>query len=174
MRSCSRERQLCAFLLLAPVYVWERKGQRGMCDEFYERTQTMASKITVGYKKMVEDANASVTVLEPAEAIALAEDPNIVLVDLRDPRELAREGKIPGAFHCPRGMLEFWIDPESPYAKSVFQEDKTFVFYCASGWRSALSAKTAQDMGLAPVAHIGGGFTAWREAGLPTSTTQAA
>ena len=89
----------------------------------------MASKITVGYKKMLEDASASVRKLEPADAIALAEDPNIVLVDLRDPRELAREGKIPGAFHCPRGMLEFWIDPESPYAKSVFQEDKTFVFY---------------------------------------------
>jgi rhodanese-related sulfurtransferase len=88
-------------------------------------------------------------------------------VDIRDPRELEREGRLPGAFHCPRGMLEFWIDPESPYAKPLFQEDKTFVFACAGGWRSALAAKTAQDMGLKPVAHMAGGFGAWKAAGLP-------
>jgi rhodanese-related sulfurtransferase len=90
-----------------------------------------------------------------------------VLVDLRDPRELEREGKMPGAFHCPRGMLEFWIDPESPYHKTVFAQDKKFVFFCAGGWRSALAAKTAKDMGLTPVAHIDGGFGAWKKAGGP-------
>ena len=89
------------------------------------------------------------------------------MVDLRDPRELEREGRIPGAFHCPRGMLEFWIDPESPYHKPIFAEDKRFVFFCAAGWRSALSAATAHDMGLQPVAHVEGGFTAWKEAGGP-------
>jgi rhodanese-related sulfurtransferase len=88
-----------------------------------------------------------------------------VIVDIRDPRELEREGKIPGSFSCTRGMLEFWIDPASPYGKPIFQEDKKFIFHCASGWRSALAAKTAQDMGLKPVAHLGGGFTAWRDAG---------
>ncbi|WP_274627528.1 rhodanese-like domain-containing protein [Arvimicrobium flavum] len=125
----------------------------------------MPSKITQGYKAMLEAANAAVRGLAPEEAVALKGRDDVVFVDLRDPRELTREGKIPGAFHCTRGMLEFWIDPESPYAKPIFQEDKTFVFYCASGWRSALAAKTAQDMGLAPVAHVAGGFTAWRNAG---------
>ena len=79
-----------------------------------------------------------------------------MLVDLRDIRELHREGKVPGAFHCPRGMLEFWIDPSSPYHKPKFAEDKRFVFFCAAGWRSALAAQTAQRMGLKPVAHIRG------------------
>ena len=92
-------------------------------------------------------------------------DDGVVFVDLRDPREVQREGRIPGAFSCPRGMLEFWIDPESPYAKPIFAEDKRFLFYCASGWRSALAARTAQEMGLENVAHVGGGFTAWRHAG---------
>ncbi len=78
--------------------------------------------------------------------------------------QLKREGKIPGAFSCPRGMLEFWIDPESPYHKEIFNQDKTYVFYCASAWRSALSAKTAIDMGLKPVLHIEGGFMAWKKA----------
>ncbi len=88
-----------------------------------------------------------------------------VLVDLRDIREIKRSGKIPGAFSCPRGMLEFWIDPDSPYHKDIFNQDKTYVFYCASAWRSALSAQLAMEMGLAPVAHIEGGFTAWLKAG---------
>lgn len=128
----------------------------------------MAQKIEVGIKAMLEAANAQVSTLEAVDAKSLIDDADTVFVDLRDPRELKREGKIAGAFHCPRGMLEFWIDPESPYAKSEFQQDKHFVFYCASGWRSALAAKTAQDMGLAPVSHIGGGFSAWREAGGET------
>ena len=103
--------------------------------------------------------------IEPAEALAFPSDNGVVLVDLRDPREREREGTIPGAFSCPRGMLEFWIDPESPYAKAIFAEPRRFVFFCASGWRSALAAKTAQDMGLAKVSHLAGGFTRWREAG---------
>ena len=125
----------------------------------------MPSKIIHGYKQMLAEANAAVRNLTPEEAMAMKDREDVVFVDLRDPRELTREGKIPGAFHCTRGMLEFWIDPESPYAKPIFQEDKTFVFYCASGWRSALSAFTAQSMGLAPVAHISGGFSGWRDAG---------
>lgn len=133
----------------------------------------MASKITLGYKAMLEAANSAVRSVSAGEAMTMAGRDDVVFVDLRDPRELAREGKIPNAFHCTRGMLEFWIDPASPYAKPIFQEDKTFVFYCASGWRSALAAKTAQDMGLAPVAHVAGGFTAWREAGGAVETIEA-
>jgi rhodanese-related sulfurtransferase len=127
----------------------------------------MPQTITKGYKALLAEANAAIETLPTADAIALAQDPRVVFIDLRDPRELEREGKLPGAFHCPRGMLEFWIDPESPYAKPVFQEDKRFVFFCAGGWRSALAAKTAQDMGLKPVAHIEGGFGAWKKAGGP-------
>jgi rhodanese-related sulfurtransferase len=118
-----------------------------------------------GYKQLLAEANAEIVAVPAAEALKLADDQGVLFVDLRDPRELEREGQIPGAFHCPRGMLEFWIDPDSPYFKPVFGDAKRFVFYCASGWRSALSTKTAQDMGLANVAHLAGGFTAWREAG---------
>ena len=118
-----------------------------------------------GYKQLLAEANAEITTVPAAEALKLAGDQGVLFVDLRDPRELERDGQIPGAFHCPRGMLEFWIDPESPYFKPVFGEAKRFVFYCASGWRSALSTKTAQDMGLENVSHLAGGFTAWREAG---------
>jgi rhodanese-related sulfurtransferase len=116
---------------------------------------------------MLAEANAAVTTLNVAEAKDLLEREDVLFVDLRDPRELAREGRIPGAFHCPRGMLEFWIDPASPYAKPQFQQDKCFVFFCAGGLRSALSAHTAQKMGLAPVAHVEGGFSAWKKAGAP-------
>ncbi len=98
--------------------------------------------------------------------------PDVVFVDLRDPREMEREGNLPGAFACTRGMLEFWIDPESPYAKPIFLEPKRFVFFCAGGWRSALAAKTAQDMGLENVAHIEGGFGAWKKAGGPFDEPQ--
>ena len=127
----------------------------------------MPQTITKGYKALVDDATREITTLSVAEAQGLLADPDVVIVDLRDPRELEREGKMPGAFHCPRGMLEFWIDPESPYHKPVFAEDKRFVFFCGGGWRSALAAKAAQDMGLKPVAHIAGGFTAWKKAGAP-------
>ena len=118
-------------------------------------------------KDMVAEANEHVARLSADEAIARHGDENTLFVDLRDPRELSREGKVPGAFHCPRGMLEFWIDPESPYAKEEFQSGKDIVFYCASGWRSALSAKTAQDMGLPNVSHVESGFGGWKKAGGP-------
>jgi rhodanese-related sulfurtransferase len=118
-----------------------------------------------GYKALLEEANALVETLAVEAALPLHGDAAVVFVDLRDPREIQREGRIPGAFSCPRGMLEFWIDPDSPYAKPVFQEPKRFVFYCASGWRSALAARTAQEMGLDGVSHLGGGFTAWKQAG---------
>lgn len=127
----------------------------------------MAQTITTGYKALLAEANARITTLSVEEAKALLGRDDVTFVDLRDPRELERDGKVPGAFHCPRGMLEFWIDPESPYAKPQFQEDKRFVFFCGGGWRSALAADIAQTMGLKPVAHIEGGFGAWRKAGAP-------
>jgi rhodanese-related sulfurtransferase len=127
----------------------------------------MPQTITRGYKTLLDEANAKIETLPAADAIALHGREDVVFVDLRDPRELEREGRLPGAVHCPRGMLEFWVDPESPYHKPVFAQDKTFVFFCAGGWRSALSAATAQDMGLKPVAHVQGGFTAWKKAGGP-------
>jgi rhodanese-related sulfurtransferase len=127
----------------------------------------MPQTITRGYKAIVAEANAKIETLSPQDAVKLHGREDVVLVDLRDPRELEREGKVPGAFHCPRGMLEFWIDPESPYHKPVFAQDKRFFFFCACGMRSALAAATASDMGLKPVAHIEGGFGKWKEAGGP-------
>jgi len=120
-----------------------------------------------GFRRLLEEANAEIETLGVADAIALHGRSDVLFVDLRDPRELEKEGRIPGAFHCPRGMLEFWIDPESPYHRKVFAEPKRFLFFCAGGWRSALATKTAQDMGLEKVAHIEGGFGAWRKAGGP-------
>jgi rhodanese-related sulfurtransferase len=121
-----------------------------------------------GYKQLLEEANAEVTAIAPADAVPLlAKKDEVTFIDIRDPRELEREGKIPGAVHCPRGMLEFWIDPESPYHKPVFAEGKKLLFFCAGGWRSALAAKTAQDMGLENVAHLEGGFGKRLEAGGP-------
>jgi rhodanese-related sulfurtransferase len=125
----------------------------------------MPQVITKGYKALLAEAEQQIETLDVAQVQALAGRDDVVLVDIRDPRELEREGRMPGAFHCTRGMLEFWIDPESPYAKPLFQEDKTFIFFCAGGWRSALAAKTAHDMGLKPVAHMRGGFGAWKQAG---------
>ena len=101
------------------------------------------------------------------EAETLIDDPGTVFVDIRDVRELQREGKLPGATHAPRGMLEFWVDPDSPYHRDVFAQDKRYVFYCASAWRSALATHTVQTMGMENVCHMAGGFTAWREAGKP-------
>lgn len=125
----------------------------------------MAQTITKGFKALLEEANAQVRTLSVDEAKAMLGSAEVQFVDLRDPRELEREGRMPGAFHCPRGMLEFWIDPESPYAKPQFQQDKTYIFFCAGGWRSALAARAAQEMGLKPVAHIEGGFGAWKKSG---------
>jgi len=120
-----------------------------------------------GYRALLDEANAEIEALSPLEAAGLLGDDATIFVDLRDPREIEREGNMPGARHCTRGMLEFWIDPESPYHKPYFAPGKTFVFFCAGGWRSALATKTAQDMGLTPVKHITGGFGAWKAAGLP-------
>ncbi len=127
----------------------------------------MPQNIQRGIKSLLDQANAEIETLTAAQAIEAAKSEDVVIVDIRDPREIEREGRIPGAYSCTRGMLEFWIDPASPYAKEIFQQDKKFIFHCAGGLRSALAAKTAQDMGLKPVAHIGGGFAAWREAGGP-------
>jgi len=119
-----------------------------------------------GYKQLLDEANAEIVAVEPAAALDLHAS-GAVFVDLRDPREREREGTIRGAFSCPRGMLEFWVDPESPYAKPIFAEPKRFVFFCASGWRSALATKTVQDMGMDNVSHLAGGFSAWKSAGGP-------
>jgi rhodanese-related sulfurtransferase len=130
----------------------------------------MPQTIHRGIKAMLDEANAEIETVSAEAAIAAYQNgasSDVVLIDIRDPREIERDGRIPGAFSCTRGMLEFWIDPESPYAKPVFQGDKKFIFHCAGGLRSALAAKTAQDMGLKPVAHMGGGFAAWRDAGGP-------
>jgi len=125
----------------------------------------MPQTITTGVKALVDDANTRIRTLSIDEAKAMHGREDVTFVDLRDPREREREGKIPGAFSCTRGMLEFWIDPASPYFKPQFAEDKTFVFFCAGGWRSALAADVAQKMGLKPVAHIDGGFGAWKKTG---------
>ncbi len=127
----------------------------------------MPQHITLHVADMVAAAEREIETLAAAEAIRLHGSGAATFVDLRDIRELDREGRIPGAFHCPRGMLEFWLDPASKYHKPAFAEDRKFVFFCAGGARSALAAQTAQRMGLKPVAHIGGGFGAWRDAGGP-------
>jgi rhodanese-related sulfurtransferase len=123
--------------------------------------------VTRGIKELLAEANEVVTTLPTTQAIGLVEAGDVTFVDLRDPRELEREGMIPGAFHATRGMLEFWVDPASPYHKPIFAEDRRFVLYCASGWRSALAAKTLLDMGMTNVAHLEGGFSAWKLAGGP-------
>ncbi len=127
----------------------------------------MPQNIRKSVMAMVAEADAQVRKVEIDEALEMHGTDDVVFVDLRDIRELAKTGRIAGARHVPRGMLEFWIDPESPYHKPFFAEDRTFVFYCAGAWRSALAAKTADDMGLAPVAHLGGGIQAWIDAGGP-------
>jgi len=127
----------------------------------------MPQKITLGYQAMVDTANREIETIPTVEAIKMLGREDVVFVDIRDPRELDREGKIPGAFHAPRGMLEFWIDQDSKYHKPIFNQDKKYLFFCAGALRSALAAKSAQDMGLKPVAHIEGGFGAWKKAGGP-------
>ena len=124
-------------------------------------------ELKVTHKDLIDKALSEVETHSVDDAQVLLGDENTVFVDLRDPRELQREGKIPNAFHAPRGMLEFWIDPESPYHKEVFaQEGKRYVFHCASGWRSALSVATLQDMGF-EAAHLKEGFGTWEKHGGP-------
>lgn len=124
--------------------------------------------LRTGYKQLLEDAEREIRSLTVEDAEALLGRDDVQFVDIRDIRELEREGRIPGAFHATRGMLEFWIDPESPYYKDVFGQDKTFVFYCQSGWRSALATQTVQRMGMDNVCHIQGGYRAWKDSGAAT------
>ena len=126
-------------------------------------------KLRKGFRQMVDEAKARIRTISLGEARARLGKDDVVFVDLRDVRELEREGMIPGAFHCPRGMLEFWIDPDSPYYKSVFAPGKEFVFFCNGAWRSALACDVAQQMGLEPVCEMDGGFTAWKNAGFPVA-----
>ncbi|MCY4320330.1 MAG: rhodanese-like domain-containing protein [Alphaproteobacteria bacterium] len=120
-----------------------------------------------GVEQLLAAARAKIEEIPAAAALPFRDDESVQIVDIRDVRELNRDGMIPGALHAPRGMLEFWVDPASPYHREVFASGKKFIFYCASGWRSALATEALQDMGLAPVAHIEGGFAAWKEAGGP-------
>ena len=132
----------------------------------------MAQTITRGFQDLLDEANSDVTKISVDAAATLLNSDNHIFIDLRDVREIQRVGKIPGAFSCPRGMLEFWIDPASPYHKDIFNQDKTYVFYCASAWRSALGAQKAQEMGLTPVVHIEGGFTEWTRTDKPVETVE--
>ena len=125
--------------------------------------------ISKGYKQLIAEANERIRTYSLDEAAAKLGSDDVVFVDLRDPREREREGMIAGAFHATRGMLEFWVDPESPYYKDIFGSGKEFVLYCGSGWRSALAAATLLDMGMERVAHVEGGFTGWKKAGLPVA-----
>jgi rhodanese-related sulfurtransferase len=154
---------------------WRREGGRRKQGQVskcalgapFRGGRKVPQKITASVKSMVEAAKREIEELPAAEAVKLFGRDVVVLVDLRDPRERERDGTVPGTFNVTRGMLEFWIDPDSPYYKPRFGEDKKFVFFCAGGLRSALAAKTAQDMGLKPVAHVLGGFRGWKEAGGP-------
>ena len=123
-------------------------------------------------KELVAEANKVVITLSIDETRALQDTGDGIILDIRDVRELWRDGTIPGAIHMPRGMLEFWADPKSPYHKDVFSSDKTLILYCASAWRSALATKALQDMGMSNVAHMDGGFSAWKERDLPIETVE--
>lgn len=123
--------------------------------------------ITKGIRDLVQEARQHIETLTLEDARGKLANETVQFIDLRDVRELWREGTIPGAIHVPRGMIEFWVDPESPYHKPIFASGKHFILFCASGWRSALATKAVADMGLENVAHIEGGFTAWKAAGGP-------
>jgi len=127
-------------------------------------------KLKIGYQALIAQAMAQVETVPLSQAKAFLEDTNTVFVDIRDIRELEREGMIPNALHAPRGMLEFWVDPDSPYFKPIFGEGKRLVLYCASAWRSALATETLQRMGVPGVCHLEGGFSAWKKAELPVAT----
>ncbi len=124
-------------------------------------------QLKIGYQELIQSAMAEIETLPLEKARQLLKDPNVVFVDIRDVRELEREGMIPNAFHAPRGMLEFWVDPVSPYYKPIFGEGKKLILYCASAWRSALSTQMLQRMGVPSICHLEGGFSAWKKAQLP-------
>jgi rhodanese-related sulfurtransferase len=124
--------------------------------------------ITKGFQALVDEAMAQVITYSVDQVRDRLNDSKVQIVDIRDPRELEKEGTLPGALLAPRGMLEFWVDPASPYFKPVFaDESKEFILFCGAGWRSALATKTLRDMGMTNVAHIDGGFTAWKKADAP-------
>ena len=125
-------------------------------------------KLKIGYKELIARAMEQIETVSLEKAQDLLGDRDTVFVDIRDVRELEREGMIPSAMHAPRGMLEFWVDPDSPYYKPIFGEGKRLVLYCASAWRSALATETLQRMGVPNVSHLEGGFSAWKKAQLPT------
>ena len=128
--------------------------------------------ITKGFRALVDEAMAQVKTYSVAEARSKLSDPKVQIVDIRDVRELTA-GTVVGSFHAPRGMLEFWVDPESPYHKPLFaDEGKEFILFCGAGWRSALATKTLQDMGMRNVAHIDGGYAEWVKQGAPTETLE--
>tara|TARA_B100001123_G_scaffold112462_1_gene131117 strand:- start:267 stop:695 length:429 start_codon:yes stop_codon:yes gene_type:complete len=129
--------------------------------------------ITKGIEELCKEAEQEIETMSVNQVMAVKNDPDVQLVDIRDIRELWREGTIPGASHAPRGMLEFWVDPKSPYYREEFGSGKKFIFYCAGGMRSALAAQSVHRMGLAPVAHMAGGYTAWTEANGPTEPKEA-
>ena len=122
------------------------------------------SPVTKGIKQIVAEAEVEVVTLSRGDVETAVAD-GALLVDIRDVRELKREGKIPGAFHAPRGMLEFWVDPESSYHHEALSAADRLILYCNLGWRSALAAKALQDMGMTNVAHLDGGFDGWRSSG---------
>ena len=125
------------------------------------------TKLKMSSSQMVSDARARIEEIETADLIGMLGDANIVVVDIRDVRERQRSGYIPGSFHAPRGMIEFWVDPDSPYFKDIFAQDgKKFVFHCASGWRSAITTAMLQDMGF-EAAHLKEGFSTWEKQGGP-------
>ncbi len=132
----------------------------------------MPLEIKRSVKQMFDESMKEVETLTVEQAKALHGQKGVTFIDLRDPREIWRDGGMPGAINVTRGMLEFWIDPASPYHKPFFANGDKFVLFCAGGVRSALAAKTAQDMGLTPVAHIEGGFGAWKKAGAPVETVE--
>lgn len=132
----------------------------------------MTIRIQTSSLELVAAAEARIETVTPEEALRRQSAGEALIVDIRDVRELAKVGRIPQSKHMPRGMLEFWVDPQSPYFKPVFQEPIGFIFHCASGWRSALAAAALKDMGLEGVAHIGGGLKAWKEAALPVESVE--
>ena len=121
-------------------------------------------------KSLVATAKSETKALTPQQAFDQFQAGTATLIDIRDIRELQREGRIDGAFHAPRGMLEFWADPQSPYHKDVFAQPRNLILFCASSWRSALAAKTLQDMGMTNIFDMDGGFNGWKSAGLPIET----
>jgi rhodanese-related sulfurtransferase len=130
-------------------------------------------KLKIGYQELIARAMAQIETIPLDQAQDFLGDPDTIFVDIRDVRELEREGMIPNAFHAPRGMLEFWVDPDSPYYKPIFGEGKRLVLYCASAWRSALATETLHKMGVPGVCHLEGGFGAWKKAGKPIVEKQA-